>query len=149
MRAALAIIAGFVGALCVLAAVDAVNSFFYPYALTDVWDRREVSEAMAVRPTGALVLTVLGYFLGGLAGGTIAKSIHRRAWACWVPVGLFALTALIVALSYPIPEWAGFGAFLAALIGGLIANHLVAEREYAEAAPPSAAVREPDADAPL
>ena len=143
MRAVLAILAGIVAALAVQAGVDWIASQFYPYAITDVWDRRQVSEAMAARPIGALLMTVLGYFLGGLAGGAAGKLIHRRSWACWVPVGIFALTALVVALAYPIAEWAGFGSFVAALVGGLIANHLVAERE-AEAA---TAAAEPEADA--
>jgi hypothetical protein len=143
MRAALAIIAGFIAAFAVQSGVDVISNQFYPAAITDVWNRQQVSEAMAARPTGALLLTVLGYFLGGLAGGTVAKLIHRRSWACWAPVGLFACTALLLILAYPLAEWAGFGSFLAALIGGLIANHLIASRSpEAEAAEP-----EPQADA--
>jgi len=148
MRAVLAIIAGLVAALVVQGLVDWISGQFYPYAITDLWDRRQVSEAMAARPTGALLLTVLGYFLGGLAGGAVGKLIHRRGWACWIPVGIFALTSLIVALAYPIAEWAGFGSFVAALVGGLIANHLVAERGEAAAAP-EAPRTDPEADARL
>lgn len=128
MRAVLAIVAGIVAALTVQAAVDWITSLLYPSAITDIWDRRQVSEAMAARPVGALLLTVLSYFLGALVGGAVAKLIHRRSWACWIPAGLLALVAVLVAFFYPIAEWAGFGCFVAALIGGLIANHLVADR---------------------
>ena len=147
MRAALAIVAGIVAALAVQAVVDWVTSLIYPYAITDIWDRRQVSEAMAARPTGALLLTVLSYFLGGLAGGGVAKLIHRRGWACWAAVGVFALTALLVALFYPIAEWAGFACFVAALVGGLIANHLVAAPEAEMPVPAPAPATEPQADA--
>ena len=127
MRAVLAVIAGIVAAFAVQSLVDWISYQFYPAAITDMWDRRQISEAMAARPVGALLLTVLGYFLGGLAGGAVGKLIHRRRWACWVPVGIFALTALVLALAYPIAEWAAFAAFLAALVGGMIANHRVAD----------------------
>ena len=127
MRGVLGVIAGIVAAFAVQSLVDWISYQFYPAAITDMWDRRQVSEAMAARPVGALLLTVLGYLLGGLAGGAVGKLIHRRPWACWVPVGIFALTALVLVLAYPMAEWAGFAAFLAALVGGLVANHLVAD----------------------
>ena len=144
MRAALAIIAGILAALVVQSGVDWISSQFYPYAISDMWDRRQISEAMAARPTGALLLTVLSYFFGGLAGGMVGKLMYRRAWACWTPVGIFSLTALAIALAYPIAEWAGLGSFVAALIGGLVANHLVEERStvITSTVPPA----EPDLD---
>jgi hypothetical protein len=146
MRAALAILAGILVALIVQSGLDWATSQFYPYDITDVWDRRQVSEAMATRPTPALVLTVLGYFLAALAGGITAKLIRRRAWACWVPAGVMAAIALLISLNYPLAEWAWFATFVAPLIGGLIANHLIADRADAEA-PVASAVREPEADA--
>ena len=145
MRAALAIIVGIIAAFVVQTAVDWIANLFYPSAISDIWDRRQISEAMAARPAGALILTVLGYFLGGLAGGLSAKLIYRRSWACWVPVGIFALTALLLVLAYPIAEWAGFGSFVAALIGGLIANHLVADRATMTEAPMASSGPEADA----
>ena len=128
MRTALGVILGIIVAIAVQSGTDAIASLFYPQAITDIWDRRQYSEAIAARPTGALLLTVLGYFLSGLAGGVAAKLVARRNWACWVPAGVMATTALILAFAYPFPAWSLFGMFAAPLIGGLIANHLVAER---------------------
>ena len=145
MRAALAILTGIVVALAVQSGIDWLTSLAYPYDITNVWDRRQVSEAMAARPTPALLLTVLGYFLAALAGGLVAKLIRRRAWACWVPAGVMAAIALLISLNYPLAEWAWFATFVAPLIGGLIANHLIADRADAEA-PAAPAVREPEAD---
>ena len=128
MRATLAILAGIIVAMAVQAGIDWVGNLLYPYAVTDMWDRQQISDAMAARPTAALLLTVLGYFLGGLLGSLVAKLISRRGWVCWVPAGVMAAVALVIALNYPIAEWAWFATFAAPLIGGLIANHLVASR---------------------
>ena len=144
MRTALAILAGIVVALAVQAGVDMVASTFYPYAITDMWDRNQYSEAYAARPTGALLLSVLGYFLAGLAGGAVAKLIARRVPPCWVPPGVMAVTAIVLAFAYPLPAWTWLALFAAPLFGGLIANHLVAERAPLQIAPPAA--REPEAD---
>lgn len=150
MRATLGIIAGIIVALAVQAGVDWITAIFYPYPITDMWDRQQVSEAMATRPTAALLLTVLGYFLAGLIGGLVAKAIGRRGWICWVPPGFMAFIALLIALNYPLAEWAWFATFVAPLVGGLIANHLVAARAPAVEAPAAPAPRaEPDADANL
>ena len=145
MRAILGILAGIIAALVVQAGVDFATSLAYPYPITDLWDRQQVSEAMATRPTAALVLTVLGYFLGALAGGVVGKLIARRGWACWVPAGVMAAIALLIALNYPLAEWAWFATFVAPLIGGLIANHLVAEGEPATAPPAPASEASVDA----
>ena len=141
MRTFLGILLGVIAGLAVQAAVDWVTSLAYPYAITDVWDRRQVSEAMAARPTGALLVTVLGYFLGGLVGGSVGKLFSRRSWVCWVPAGVLAAIALLISLAYPLAEWAWFATFVAPLIGGLIANHLVAAAEV------EAPATEPEADA--
>jgi hypothetical protein len=145
MRAALAILAGILVAFAVQAGVDIVASTFYPYAITDMWDRNQYSEAYAARPTGALLLSVLGYFLAGLAGGYVAKLISRSVPACWVPPGVMAVTAIVLAFAFPLPAWAWIALFAAPLFGGLIANHLVTERASVEIPPPAA--RDPEADA--
>ena len=149
MRTGLGILVGIIVAFAVQSGVDAIASYFYPYAITDLWDRRQYSEAIAARPIGALLLTVLGYFLAGLAGGAAAKLIARKNWACWVPAGVLAATALILGFGYPFPAWTLFAMFAAPLIGGLFANHLVAARaEAAEAEPEEVAAAGPTARAP-
>ena len=145
MRTGLAILLGIIVAFAVQAGVDVATSYFYPYAITDMWDRRQYSEAFAARPLGALLLTVLGYFLAGLIGGWVAKRISGRRFACWVPPAVLALTAILLAFGYPLPAWTWFSMFAAPLSGGLYANHLVADRA-APAEPPAAEAR---ADASL
>jgi hypothetical protein len=145
MRTALGIVLGILVAFLVQSGVDAIGSLIYPYAITDVWDRRQYSEAIAARPIGALLLTIAGYFLAGLSGGAAAKLIARRNAACWVPAGVMAATVLLLAFGYPFPTWSLFAMFAAPLIGGLIANHLVGERVVG-AAPATAVPAEPEAD---
>lgn len=136
MRAILAIVAGVIAALLTQSLVDLAANQFYPAAITDMWDRRQLSEAFAARPTGALLLNVAGFFLGGLAGAALAKRLAGAGWILWVPPGLLALMALLVAFSFPLPAWTWFATFAAPLIGGLIANHLVGDRPEAGTAAP-------------
>lgn len=144
MRAVLAIILGIIVAIAVQSGADVVTSMIYPTSITNMWDRAQVAEALAARPPAALWIGVAGYFAGGLVGGFVGKLIWRRPVAAWVPAGLLALMALVLAFSYPIPTWAMFATFLAPLIGGLIANHLIRD---AVPAPGDATVDEPTAEA--
>lgn len=144
MRSFLGILAGIIVGMAVQSGVDLIANQFYPAAISDMWDRRQVAEAMAARPTGALLLSVLGYFLAGLAGCLVAKLISRRGWTTWVPAGVLAAMALLIAFNFPIPTWTAFGTFAAPLIGGLIARHIGADVDTAtdgeaepEPAPPA------------
>jgi hypothetical protein len=125
MRAFLGILLGIVVGIALQSAADILTSMLYPTSITNMWDRAQVAEALAARPPAALWIGVAGYFLGGLGGGLVGKLIWRRAVAAWVPAGVLALMALVLAFSYPIPTWTMFATFIAPLIGGLIANHLV------------------------
>jgi hypothetical protein len=124
MRSFLGILAGIVVAIAVQSGVDLIASQFYPAAITDMWDRQQVAEALAARPTGALLFSVLGYFLGGFGGAYVAKIIARKGWAVWVPAGFLAAMALLIAFNFPLPAWTWFAMLAAPLIGGLIARHV-------------------------
>lgn len=124
MRIFLGILAGLIAALGVQVAFDVVANMLYPVAITDMWDRRQVSEAFAARPAGALALTVASYFFAGLAGGLIARLIARVNWIVWVPAGVMALMALVIVSNYPLPAWAWIGALVAPLLGGFVARHV-------------------------
>ena len=127
MRAFLGILIGLIAAIAVQAGLDWIASQIYPVAITDLWDRRQVSEAFASRPTGALLLSVLNYFLAGLVGGVVAKRIARRGFAAWIPAAVLALMALLIAFAYPMPAWTWFASFAAPLVGGMFARHLGGE----------------------
>ena len=132
MRAFLGIVLGIVVGIALQSAADVITSLLYPTSITNMWDRAQVAEAFAARPAPALWIGVAGYFVGGLGGGLVGKLIWRRPIAAWLPAGLLALMALILAFSYPIPTWTMFATFIAPLIGGLIANHLIQAAPAAE-----------------
>lgn len=124
MRIFLGIVAGIVAALVTQVGVDIVTNKLYPVALTDMWDRAQVAEAMAARPTPALLLTVAGFFLGALVGGFIARRIAAADWTAWVPAGLLAAMSLIIVFAYQMPAWAWFATLAAPLIGGMVSRHI-------------------------
>ena len=125
MRIALGIIAGILVALGVQTAVDYLTNQIYPPPPDlDMWDREAVAQVFAARPTGALLLNLLSYFLGGFVGAYVARRVSRRGWTVWVPAVLLALMALVIVLNFPLPGWAQFGCFLAPLLGGLLARHV-------------------------
>jgi len=126
MRALLAIILGIVAGLVAQSAVDVLANWLYPASINNMWDRAQIAAALAARPTNALLLGAAGYFLGGLVGGGVGKLIWRRAVAAWTPAGVLAAMALAIGFGFPVPAWAMFASFVAPLIGGLIANHLIA-----------------------
>lgn len=128
MRAIVAIVAGIVAAIAAQVAIDLLTNWIYPAAVTDMWDRQQMSDAFAARPAAALWLNVLSYFLGGFVGGLVAKLISGKSWAAWVPPALLAFFALVIAFNFPLPVWTWFATLAAPLIGGLIANHLARGR---------------------
>jgi hypothetical protein len=132
MRAFVGILLGIVAAIAVQSALDYVASLIYPVAISNMLNLQEVSEAFANRPTGALLLNVVNFFLGGLAGGLVAARVSRRAMLAWVPGIILALMALVIVFAYPLPPWAWFASLAAPLIGAKVARHLGAP----SAAPP-------------
>lgn len=124
MRTILGIIAGIVVAFAVQSAADFLGNQLYPPRISDMLNREQIAAALAARPAGALWLGVAGYFLGGFAGGWIGKRISGSGASAWVPAALLALMALVIGFSFPVPTWATFATFAAALLGGMVANHL-------------------------
>lgn len=133
MRTALGIVAGIIVALLVQSGADFLAGQLYPSSVTDMWDRRQVSEAFAARPTPALLISIAGFLLGALIGGGAGKAIAGRPAAAWVPGLILAAMAGLIGANFPLPAWASAGMVIAALIGGLIANHLVNSRQAAAA----------------
>ena len=124
MRALLGIIIGLGIAIGVQAGVEFVSSQLFPYAPFDVLDRERGAEVLGSRPAAANLLGIFGYLAGALAGGYASRRIARRDWAAWVPAGLLASVAAMFALHYSLTGWGQAGAFVAALVGGLIAHNL-------------------------
>lgn len=128
MRAIIGIVVGIVLGFAAQTALDLLANLLYPPPLRDMLDREQIAGALAARPTAAHLISVAGYFVGGLAGGWSGKKVTGSRAIAWVPAALLALMALAIGFSFPVPTWVTFAAFVGALVGGMIANHLVADR---------------------
>ena len=127
LRSIVAIVVGFVLASAVMMAVEFVNGHhIYPELgrmAHDVTDREALRQIFASAPVGALLVVILGWVLGSLAGGFAAAWIAKRS-----PVGhalalggLLTLAGIASNLMMPPPLWfwiAGLVVFLPAAYAG-------------------------------
>jgi hypothetical protein len=143
-----AILAGIAAGLFAVIAIALIGGMIFPSeGRIDGFDAEQIVALFPALPMGAKIAILLSWFGGALAGAAVAKRIAGRGWAAWTLAGIFVVYVLINVLVLPMPGWMQAIAALAPLLGGLIANHLVADRDVAET-PPSA-VREPEPDASL
>jgi hypothetical protein len=124
MRTAIGIIIGLVVAIGLQTGCDFLSSTLFPYAPFDVFDRARAAEVLGNRPAAANALGIFGYLVAAFAGGFVARRISRIGWTAWVPPGFLAFQAAVLALGYSLTGWGQAGAFVAALLGGVIAHNL-------------------------
>jgi hypothetical protein len=124
MRIAIGIIIGLAVAIGLQTGCELLSSQLFPYAPFDVFDRARAAEVLGNRPAAANALGVLGYLVAAFAGGLAARRISRIGWTAWVPPGFLAFQAAVLALGYSLTGWGQAGAFVAALVGGMIAHNL-------------------------
>jgi hypothetical protein len=111
IRSVLAVIAGFVAASAVMMVVETVNGkILYPELgkrAEGVTDREEIRAILASAPVGALVVVVIGWVLGSIAGGFLAALISRKRPALHALVlgGLLTLAGIANNLMLPPPIW--------------------------------------------
>ena len=150
MRAFLGILAGIVVGFVALVVIALVGGLIFPAPVPAGGMSRpqQLIEMFETLPIGAKSAVILAWFGGALAGAAVAKMIVGRGWAAWTITGFFAVYVLLNVLILPMPGWLQAVAVAAPLIGGLIANHLVADRVVAAEVEADAAVEpamgEPD-----
>ena len=127
IRSILAVLAGFVVASAVMMAVEAVNGrYLHPDVAKlaeGVTDREVLRSILAGAPIGALLVVILGWVLGSLAGGCVAAWIGRRALVghALAVGGLLTLAGIANNLMIPPPLWfwvAGLIVFIPAAYAG-------------------------------
>ena len=128
VRTFLGSLIGAIVALVVESGGDYVGSRLYPARVSDMWDRAQLAEAMASRPQAAIWISIASYFAAGLIGAWVGKKIAGTPAGAWIPAGLLAAMALVIGWSFPGPAWVMAATVAAPLIGGFLANHLVANR---------------------
>lgn len=135
MRAVLGIIVGLIAGFFATIAIGivGVGATFSAPAGMDATNPEQVLEAFADMPQGPKIALMVAWFGGGFFGALVAKLIARTGWAAWVVAALIAVYVVLNTIVLPLPGWMQALSIAAPLIGGLIANHLVATR--APAAP--------------
>ena len=141
MRAVLAIVVGLVAGLVgtIVIGIFAIGAFAGSGdgpARVDMADTRAVIEVFEQLPEGAKLGMMLAWFVGGFAGAAIAKLIERRAFVAWTVAALIGAYVLANVFVLPMPGWMQALSIVAPLLGGLVANHLIASRAPAAAASP-------------
>jgi hypothetical protein len=129
VRIALAIAAGLVAALLVVAVFEAAgHALFPPPAGLDLTRPADQARLMEVMPVEAKIAVVAAWFLGSLAGACTAIAISRRTLPGWIVgltlVGLSLWTTQLL----PHPAWMVVSAVVLPMVGVVLAKGLLAAR---------------------
>lgn len=130
MRAIGGIVAGLIVGLMVTIVIGVIGGIIFPISATSVGFSRpqQIVDAFAEMPQGMKIMLMLGWFGGTLAGAALAKRIAGSAWVAWAVTGLIAAYVVANVLVLPMPGWMQALSIAAPLLGGFVANHLVATR---------------------
>lgn len=137
MRATLAVIAGILAGIVAMMAVSFAGSALFPIVapLTPGGAIEQATAAFAHASTELKLFYVLAWFVGGLVASVVAKLVGGNGRIAWTAVGILTLLTAVNIIVLPYPVWMEIANVLMPVIGGLIGNHLVAERHDADAAP--------------
>jgi hypothetical protein len=126
------VIAGILAGILGIVAISYVGGILFPIVIDSRIEGaiEQANAALANAPLGATLFIALSWFVGGLVGGVVAKRIAGTGTACWTAVGLLTLLTVSNILLAPFPGWMQVASVVAPLLGGLIANHLVAARDH-------------------
>jgi hypothetical protein len=128
VRTFLGVLLGIITALIVQVAGDSVANLLYPARVSSMIDRDALAQALATRPAGALVVSLIGYFAAGYAGAWVARRISGVDWTGRVPPAVITILALVLVTNFDIALWAEIGWVVAPVIGGRLAIRTPARR---------------------
>lgn len=111
LRSIAAVVAGFIAASIVMTIVEAINGrVLYPElgkAAEGMTDREAIRALLATAPVGAFLIVIVGWFLGGLAGGWVAARLAPKSALGHALVlgALLTLAGIANNLMIPPPLW--------------------------------------------
>jgi hypothetical protein len=111
LRSFAAVVVGFIAASIVMMIVESINGrVLYPElgkAAQGVTDRETLRAMLATAPVGAFLVVLVGWILGGIAGGWTAARLASRAkaWHGVVLGVLLTLAGVANNLMIPPPLW--------------------------------------------
>lgn len=128
LRNVLAIFGGTLAAIVLIALVQAVAHALYPPPPDFDFNNPEaMAELMANAPVGALLLVILSYLLGTLAGSAVAAKLSapegpaRQGFFVGV---LMLIAAAMNLLKIPHPLWFAIGSVVAIIVAGFFGTRL-------------------------
>ena len=111
LRSIAAVVVGFIAASIVMMIVETINGrVLYPElgrAAEGVTDRETLRAMLATAPVGVFLVVLVGWILGGIAGGWTAARVASQAkgWHAVVVGALLTLAGVANNLMIPPPLW--------------------------------------------
>ena len=125
MRILLGILAGIVVAFATIWIVDLGGHSLYPVPSDlNLRDYEAIGSFIQSMPPLVLFIVALAWFLGAALGGYVAAAVSQRDWTIWVIAGLVVVGGILNIMMIPHPLVLQIGAFVAPLIGGVVAHAL-------------------------
>ena len=129
VRAVLASIAGIVVAGMVVALVESAGHMIYPPPPDlDLERPEDLARLLEVIPLGAKISVVEAWFLGALAGASVAGWIGRSKKPGWAVAVFMLIASVVTTLMIPHPVWMIVAAAVLPFAGKLLADRLFASR---------------------
>ncbi|MDB5707058.1 MAG: hypothetical protein JWN66_4174 [Sphingomonas bacterium] len=124
MRKFLAIVAGAIAAMLIVAAFEAFSSFLYPLPELESDDYASLASVVANMPLLAKLLVVAGWLVGPLGGVWLALRISDWRWSGWIAVVIVLAGSIANIVILPHPLWMQACAIVFPLLGGWIGIRL-------------------------
>lgn len=106
LRRGLAGLAGMAAAFIVIIVVQQVNLMLHPLPPgLDLKDKAALAAYATTLPLSAFLIVLLGYALGGAAGGFVAAKIGRARSSAAVVAVLLVLASIMNLSTIPHPAW--------------------------------------------
>ncbi|HMO74249.1 MAG TPA: hypothetical protein PKD48_02825 [Sphingopyxis sp.] len=129
VRGAVAIVAGMLAAMAVVALLETAGHMLYPPPPDlDITKPEDQARLMTVIPTAAKIAVVVAWFLGALAGGVIAAKIGKKPLFAWVIGAIMVALAVYTTTLFPHPAWMVIAAVALPIVAAAIAIPLSRSR---------------------
>ena len=131
-RTILGMLLGVVTMMFTIYAVESIGHLLYPPpAGLDPRNPEHLQMIVAVAPTGAMIMLVLGWTTGAFVGGWVAARIARHTRAAAIAIALFVMAGVagMIMIVPEHPKWVSAFGFLLPIPVALIAAKLAGRRE--------------------
>ena len=113
------VIAGLVAAFVMVFAVEMISHMIYPPPIIDdPTDYAALAELLKMAPVGALLIVILGHFIGMFVGTVIALKIAKEKSAAYIVIGVFMLLTFMNFYLIKHPLWFVISDVAAVALGG-------------------------------